>query len=150
MLYISATYEDCTSDGEVRLAGRNDTNLTEGRVEICYNGVWGTVCDDQWGAPDAKVVCRQLGLPTQCKRNAVCIIFYSIDEIIPDADALYAYGGGSDPIVYAGFHCTEHETNLVSCSFEYSSLGVTTCEHKEDAGVRCLSGECGLQQAQIQ
>ena len=46
--------------GDVRL--EDGTNDFEGRVEVCYDGVWGTVCDDIISDNTAMVVCKQLGL----------------------------------------------------------------------------------------
>jgi hypothetical protein len=48
----------CT-EGDVRLL-EGSTRL-EGRVEICKNSVWSTVCHVGWTSTDARVVCRQLG-----------------------------------------------------------------------------------------
>ena len=55
VFYIHAA---CTN-GDIRLIG--GSNSFEGRVEICNNNNWGTVCDDGFAANDATVVCRQLG-----------------------------------------------------------------------------------------
>ena len=48
-------------DSEVRLEGANYDN--EGRVQICYGNMWGTVCDSNWGSTEAMVVCSSLGFP---------------------------------------------------------------------------------------
>ncbi len=48
----------CT-DGDVRLVG--GANDSEGNVEVCVNGAWGSVCGLTWSENEAIVVCEQLG-----------------------------------------------------------------------------------------
>ena len=53
--------------GELRLtSGKSDS---EGRVEICYNGIWGSVCANGWDQVDANLVCAQLGYFGQGTRS---------------------------------------------------------------------------------
>ena len=61
--FAAVSAEECTTEGEVRLADGETAN--EGRVEVCVDGLWGTVCDHTWGAAEARVVCNQLGLPAE-------------------------------------------------------------------------------------
>ena len=58
-------------NGNIRLMNGTEPSLREGRVEICYNNAYGTVCDDRWDTVDASVVCRQLGLNRSEGNNIV-------------------------------------------------------------------------------
>jgi len=56
--YIGVLVGLC-SDGDLRLRGGNTSS--EGRLEICYNKIWGTICNTIWNQINAAVACLQLG-----------------------------------------------------------------------------------------
>ena len=49
------------------------SNELEGRVEVCLDGVWGTVCGGSWIEDDSRVVCRQLGYSSYGKYMYVTV-----------------------------------------------------------------------------
>ena len=98
----------------------NGSTHYQGRVEVYYNGEWGTVCDDGWDLNDAQVVCRQLG-------------FGPVIDVRHDA----YYGEGSGQVWLGKLNCTGTESNIEDCS--HSGWGIEDCSHTEDAGVECLN-----------
>ncbi|XP_022797968.1 antigen WC1.1-like [Stylophora pistillata] len=116
--YYGDIRKNCTAtneDAPIRLTGGG---ANYGRVEVYYNGTWGTVCDDHWTINEANVVCRQLGFSGASQ-----------------AKCCAEYGQGSDPIWMDDVYCQGGEAKLSHCTF----LGwkIENCRHTEDAGVAC-------------
>jgi len=110
----------CTN-GDIRLVG--GASYLEGRVEICYNNTWGTVCDDDWDTADANVACGQLG--------------FSQSGSIARSNAFF--GQGTGPIFLDDVRCLGTEAQLGNCP--NNGIGIHNCGHYEDAGVTCQMSE---------
>ncbi|XP_062601529.1 deleted in malignant brain tumors 1 protein-like isoform X4 [Saccostrea cucullata] len=107
----------CSLDN-IRLV--NGSTPHEGRVELRFNGTWGTVCDDEWDDKDAAVLCYILGFS---RKNAL-------------AKSSARYGPGNGKIWIDNVECRGNETDILQC--QKSALGKHDCSHAEDAGVACF------------
>ena len=101
---------------EINVRLVNGSTSSEGRVEVSNGGDWGTVCDNEWGIEEAKVVCRSMGYP-----------------YVPNP--LVNFGEGTGPIYLEDLSCVGDEHNLTECP--NLNWGVHDCDHWEDVGVIC-------------
>ena len=102
----------------IQLSGPLSSNGT-GRVEVFYNGKWGTICDRGWDTNAAKVVCGELGY-THGARSLQ-------GRYVTD---------GTGQIWLSEVNCTGRERSLSSCL--HSGWANNFCDHRHDAGVECF------------
>ncbi|XP_078057505.1 scavenger receptor cysteine-rich domain-containing protein DMBT1-like [Mustelus asterias] len=107
----------CSEHKDIRLV--NGKHRCEGRVEVFYNGTWGTVCREKLDRHDGIVICKQLECGT-------------LDYIEYD---VWTFGEGSGPIWLDEVECISHESTLWQCQSD--PWGQHNCDHLEDAGVVC-------------
>ena len=142
----SSLISNC-SNGDIRLV--SGTTDLEGRLEICINKVWGTVCSQGFTADDAEVVCTQLNLPFNgmyvllppiCQ--SLCCV--EIEVVSPHLQTYtgsrvfrdLTFGEGSGPIFLDRVTCSSKNITLLEC--DSNPVGVHECSHSQDVGVQCI------------
>ncbi len=112
----------------IRLAG--SASPYQGRVELLHNGIWGTVCDDNFGDKEADVACHHLGYTKALRYKR----------------AANTYGQGVGAIHMDDLNCTGAESNLQDCKF--NGWSIHDCHHGEDVGVVCDTRvACGVKKS---
>ncbi|XP_053383873.1 uncharacterized protein LOC123562463 [Mercenaria mercenaria] len=113
--------DECGEDAPVTVKLMGGTDMA-GRVEVFYKGEWGLICDDNWDAKDAAVVCNMLGFTGSA-----------------EALARSHYGSGVGNILLDEVECNGTETSIDQC--KHSGWKNHDCYIWEVAAVKCSANE---------
>ena len=165
-LLVMGTSSSNCSDGDVRLQdGMSDlaTGVMEGRLEICINEAWGSVCIDHFGSAEAAVVCSSFNLTGRGEGHSSIIMYQDIQllrllaRILPyllvfitaivvmlylsiGAEVLLAGDQGfpgSGPIFLTTLGCLGDEASLLEC-YSFFPTGIHSCDHSRDVWIKCI------------
>ncbi|XP_052236893.1 antigen WC1.1-like [Dreissena polymorpha] len=108
---------------------------SKGRIEVNFDGTWGTVCDDgdfldvdgniesfPWSVESLNVACRTFGFSKSTGVNRRRAYF----------------GEGVGPILLDDVICTGSETLFTDCSHSRDHIATGECSHSEDQGIECI------------
>ena len=92
-------------------------------MEVFVNGVWGTVCADDWGVEEAMTVCRQLHL-----------------GFAKHAATQNYFGSTKLKVAMSGVQCRLGEISILNCQRDARENTSCSSRHKL-AGVICGMGK---------
>ena len=134
-------------DGGIRIIPSNARTAIKGRVEVCFNGIWGTICSINWDDQDASVACKQLGYSaegvTQISK-CICAFFTCCKYLTLTIGALSI---GSYPDHVSNVHiidisCAGTESSVFDCPHT-AAIPSQSCPNNADAYIQC-NGKCRM------
>ena len=118
-MYVIA---DTSAPVTVSVRVQGGTQPYNGRVEVMYNGEWGTICNSGWDINDARAFCRQLGY---------------VDAVGTGLVSDYLYSSGTGRIWQTNVDCTGQERRFGECFFTETWGDTGSCAHSMDVAVQC-------------